>query len=604
MRYLDANSPKIEQPKCIKKKLFEHQMSSVYAMAELERTNSFMISVQNNNANVRNLYRPDAANSSFWPNETPVDILINTNMGIYSDKVGAGKTLSMLSLIAYNNNLKKKDKAFIRSTESSYYYSPFGTTANIILHDKYKFVDTNLILVSHSLINQWKKHLELFENLDFVVINKKAHMELIVKEKDYCLPKVKVILLSINMFKKYNCFDKQIVFNRLIIDEPQSIAFSNSLPNSKFLWLICATPRDILYPSRVYLKEIIAPLTYRNMNLMTHLIIKNKDEFVDLSLQLPSYIEKSFKCKAPHLYRQLRDNLTKEALTALRANDISGAIATLSCNADSQDNILDALVQNLKDNAHNEELEINRLMNLRNINDNERQNRISVHKEKLESLNTRINSIIERVSNSKNICPICLDEVTMPVAITGCCQNSYCFECILMSMNMSSNKMCPMCKTPNCDKTLHINTDDTNYAEKNEKTDENDENKLKSKAETLMNILSNMNEDSRFLVFSEYSATFHEISYKLKTKNIKYSQLIGTLNQQEKVLEKFRKGEIKVLLLNTSHFGAGLDLHMTTDLVIYHKFRNNDMRKQVIGRAQRLGRTKPLNVLYLKYDDE
>ena len=27
------------------------------------------------------------------------------------------------------------------------------------------------------------------------------------------------------------------------------------------------------------------------------------------------------------------------------------------------------------------------------------------HKEKLESLNTRINSIIERVSNAKNICP-------------------------------------------------------------------------------------------------------------------------------------------------------------------------------------------------------
>ena len=66
-----------------------------------------------------------------------------------------------------------------------------------------------------------------------------------------------------------------------------------------------------------------------------------------------------------------------------------------------------------------------------------------------------------------------------------------------------------------------------------------------------MNILSNMNENSRFLVFSEYGATFHEISYKLKAKNIKYSQLIGTLNQQEKVLEKFRKGEIKVLLLNT-----------------------------------------------------
>ena len=77
-------------------------------------------------------------------------------------------------------------------------------------------------------------------------------MELIVKGKDFCLPKVKVILLSINMFKKYNCFDRRIVFNRLIIDEPQSIAFSNSLPNAKFLWLICATPRDI-YIQVVYI---------------------------------------------------------------------------------------------------------------------------------------------------------------------------------------------------------------------------------------------------------------------------------------------------------------------------------------------------------------
>ena len=54
-----------------------------------------------------------------------------------------------------------------------------------------------------------------------------------------------------------------------------------------------------------------------------------------------------------------------------------------------------------------------------------------------------------------------------------------------------------------------------------------------------------MNEDSRFLVFSEYSATFHEISYKLKAKNIKYSQLIGTLNQQEKVLENLEKEKSK-----------------------------------------------------------
>ena len=606
MAYLNSDSEKIDQPSCITKNLFEHQKKAIYAMTKLERTNKLKIDVSRLSepfSNRSRYYTPDAANSSFWPPETPVTILMNSNMGIYSDKVGAGKTLAMISLIAHNNDLKKKEYSFISSTESGYYYSPFGISASVILHDQYKFIDSNLILVPHSLINQWKKHLELYKDLDFIVINKKAHMDLIVKNNIYCLPNAKVILLSVNMFKKYNCFENKIVFNRVIIDEPQSIALSKQLPNAKFLWLICATPRDILYPYRTYLKEFIRTLPYRSTNLVQQIIIKNEDAFVDLSLKLPPYIETSYKCKSPHLYRHLRENLTKEALTALRANDISGAIATLSCNADSNANILDALVQNLKDSAHNEELEINRLQQLRNISDNERETRINVHKTKLSSLNTRINSIIERVGNTKSMCPICLDEVSVPVAITGCCQNSYCFECILMSLHMSREKRCPMCKTINCDKTLHVSVDDTDY-KKNKETENEEENKLKSKGKTLMDILSNMDADSRFLVFSEYSATFQEISYKLNTKNIKYSQLIGTLNKQEKILKQFRDGDIQVLLLNTSNFGAGLDLHMTTDLVIYHKFRNNDMRKQVIGRAQRLGRTKPLNVMYLKYDDE
>ena len=60
---------------------------------------------------------------------------------------------------------------------------------------------------------------------------------------------------------------------------------------------------------------------------------------------------------------------------------------------------------------------------------------------------------------------------------------------------------------------------------------------------------------------------------------------------------------------HTSTFGFGsttITRSIPTQSIFLpnHKFRNNDMRKQVIGRAQRLGRTKPLNVLYLKYDDE
>jgi hypothetical protein len=56
-------------------------------------------------------------------------------------------------------------------------------------------------------------------------------------------------------------------------------------------------------------------------------------------------------------------------------------------------------------------------------------------------------------------------------------------------------------------------------------------------------------------------------------------------------------------MLNAQYFGAGMNLQMTTDLVIYHRF-SNEMEEQIIGRAQRLGRKTPLNVYYLLHNNE
>ncbi len=56
-------------------------------------------------------------------------------------------------------------------------------------------------------------------------------------------------------------------------------------------------------------------------------------------------------------------------------------------------------------------------------------------------------------------------------------------------------------------------------------------------------------------------------------------------------------------MLNAQFFGAGMNLQMTTDLVIYHRF-SNDMEEQIIGRAQRHGRKGALNVYYLLHDNE
>ena len=56
-------------------------------------------------------------------------------------------------------------------------------------------------------------------------------------------------------------------------------------------------------------------------------------------------------------------------------------------------------------------------------------------------------------------------------------------------------------------------------------------------------------------------------------------------------------------MLNSRFFGSGLNLENSTDIILYHSM-TPEITKQVIGRAQRPGRTQPLNIWNLRYSDE
>jgi SNF2 family DNA or RNA helicase len=89
----------------------------------------------------------------------------------------------------------------------------------------------------------------------------------------------------------------------------------------------------------------------------------------------------------------------------------------------------------------------------------------------------------------------------------------------------------------------------------------------------------------------------------LDREGIVYSKLSGSTGRISNIIKKYDDGDIPVLLLNAKHFGSGLNLQMTTDIIIFHRM-SSDLEKQVIGRGQRLGRTSTLNVTYLCYDNE
>ena len=195
---------------------------------------------------------------------------------------------------------------------------------------------------------------------------------------------------------------------------------------------------------------------------------------------------------------------------------------------------------------------------------------------------------------------ICQDDVKEET-YTKCCQNVFCFKCITTHINFTNNSICPMCRDTNLRADNLVIMDETNKYKDDDK--ENKENELMDKDKTIMKIITE-GKNKKFLIFSNYEASFYKLSENLKEYNMKYKKLQGTYSTINKIIDKYNNtDEINLLLINSNFFGSGLNLEKTTDIIIYHKVDNN-MRNQIIGRAQRLGRKSSLRVWSLSHENE
>ena len=207
--------------------------------------------------------------------------------------------------------------------------------------------------------------------------------------------------------------------------------------------------------------------------------------------------------------------------------------------------------------------------------------------------NTKITSLENRISNiNDNDCPICISKVDKP-CITNCCKQTFCFKCITMSINIK--KKCPICRSEKINLSqLTIYDNSANNIENN--------NTLLTKNEALLKLLKDK-PDGRFLIFSEFNNTFNNIIELLNDNDIQYNRLLGSCGRIRNIINDYKNNKVNILLLNAKHYGSGLNLQMTSDIIIYHRM-NKDLEEQLIGRGQRLGRTSQLKIHYLCYNNE
>lgn len=617
---LTATAPRTPAPQQIKIPLKDHQEALLHEMEQREQN----LRAGHQCADGTTLY---------------------SRFAILGDAVGAGKSLTVLSYIARMKGRQLQSPPYIHKSSTPYLYSLWD--ANPVAAAPNTSITSTLIVIPHQLYRQWADYIKNQTTLTVAMCKTRRFFA----DADKAVADISgadAVLVSNTLYQTLQDFaaDHRIHWARIFIDEVDTIEIpANRSPLiADFTWFVTATWAPIISVQNMYLtantldyfvsrgdinldtvhddfkRHILVPAlqTARQSNSLLfekqwqainffkpfltthpnrhHLVVRTTDAFREASLALPEYSHTVIRCRASLQHRLINALLAPRVQEMLHAGDVQGAFRELGVEETAEMTLVDAVMMNQKK-------ELTRLEQTYAFKQGLEYASAAAKTAALESLGTKIASLKaqiaafeERVKEiDTQTCSICLDNPASPVCVP-CCKQIMCGACILQWL--STRAVCPMCREPLTVRALRRIT-----KEKAAAAVPSADTGLLRKSETLLKVIRE-EPAGKFIVFSRYENPFDGIAADLAALNIDVEQVNGNKDMVHGILKRFREGQTRVLLLNLDNFAAGLNLEAATHIILYHGGLSGIERQQIIGRAQRLGRTTPLKVVQLLHENE
>lgn len=534
---------------------------------------------------------------------------IHTRFGIIGDPVGSGKTLVALAACATFAPPSVPSR-FISSTESMV---PIAIEHLPVQTHEEDF-SNNLIVVPHHLEHQWIDELRTRTTLSWVQLNRKsiASLDRIEDLKNYDVILCKNTILR-SLWKECVQRKKSIRFTRIFVDEADTVSLPKLSPldgpiSAKFYWMMTGTPENIAMLHPRY------PLTQwglRNFNLVQRLahevpwnvlealrytdavILKNDPEWIRQCIHLDDPIYHRYVTACPRNVHVLRGIIPEQSLLCLQMDDIQGALSYMDLVSDES-----MLIQNVTQQFRKTLTYEERRLELACESGLPERERTPIRR-RIDSLQGKIKCIEDRLQKCDE-CPICYDSIssrTDAYMVVRCCKNKLCLRCL--AQICQTNPTCPFCKMDIQKETIWaVRSENMNGT-----VPDRDLNRTPTKTEMFRRILQDTTADPerRILVFSESDGTWTNVVTTLESMCLPFRVGRGTSDEVRRRVQDFRDGKVRVLLLNSTVMGAGLNLQFVTDIVIYHTPSSQTLERQMVGRANRQGRTKPLHVHIMDY---
>lgn len=285
-------------------------------------------------------------------------------------------------------------------------------------------------------------------------------------------------------------------------------------------------------PHRMIEKTKVFPLSYLDM-----ITIKHTKQELDSYVQIPSVHYHDLRVIEP-IHAMCRSVLTSHQYALLKNKNFDALFQSLGYKKMERKSLLDILAK------------------------------------KAEKIAYPFEACISTLDNYS--CPICMDKLTEPCA-TSCCYNFFCKTCIV-----PLEKTCPLCRRsfdeyPLIDVVYETTPSSTRMVPM-------------TLYDILRRILTNVGD--HIIVYSENVHLKHFLR-DVATQYALY-ELDGKPDDKVRTIELFRTTK-SILFLTSILHTCGLNLEWTTDVVLCEQL-SDSVETQIIGRAQRLGRTNALNV--------
>lgn len=617
---LVSDSPQVEQPADIKVSLRSHQKAVLYEMERRERELSKGM---------------DMSGAALY-----------SRFSFLGDGVGVGKSLMVLGHIARLKSIPtiaNIPKLNVHSTSNIYSLEHVTYAADLS--------DAGcLIVVPHTLYRQWQTYIKEQTTLKFLGVQTKK-----VMEDENLMAKIcaaDLVLVSNTLYGQLQDYvdAHKLLWKRVFYDEADTLHLPSTRPRptARFSWLISASWPNLLFPNvshymtHIVLNQMInnqtiagkpldptmkeflqkqlqqsttATYTYTRFYFMSivffremvhsgnefrgRLVLRCREEFVKESITLPPIQIRNILCRTSLLQQVVAHAIPADVRNLLHAGDIQGALQHLGVKSEESKSLVEAVSENRMKELDRLKKTYDFKASLDYSTPQAKEAALSLLKTRIASLEEQIKGLKERIENYKDeMCPICFDESQSPT-LTPCCSRIFCAGCILTSLTRQTT--CPLCRAQiNATGLRNLATEPVVAV--NEIVDPNKPPELLKKTEQLLELIKKT-PNAKFLVFSRYDNPFLQIAQEIEALKVSVKHLRGNKDVIASTLKGFQKGETKVLLLNSIQAGAGLNITAATHVILLHAMTHEE-EKQILGRAYRLGRTEPLEVIRLLHNDE